>query len=140
MSWQDWTQLIAALVSAIAAGLAAFFAWRAVSQASDLRREDRRVRLGDFVGDFAATLLRVVNGAHEEAETTLPIARARLAAALASAEEPLPASDGLLALDKTSNPEMVQLQAALAADELAGVDPTGPPDAHAEAPDHEADE
>jgi hypothetical protein len=121
MSWQDWTQLIAVLVSAVAAVLATFFAWRAVRQTGDLRHEDRRARLGELVGDFAAALLRVVHGEHED-RAGLPIARARLAATLATTEEALPASRLLVTLDRAADPAVVQLQAAMAADELAGVE------------------
>lgn len=122
MTWQDWLQLVAALVSALAAVGAIIFAWLTVKQAKDLRREDRRARLGELVGDYSADLLRAVHG-KMESNATLPVSRARLAAAVASAKEPLRACEALLGLDKDANPDVVQLQTALAVDELASVDP-----------------
>jgi hypothetical protein len=129
MSWQDWVQLVAVLVSAVAAVAAVWFAWRTVGQTRQLRRDDRRARLGELVGDYAATLLRVVHGSVHESRTVLPVAKARLAAALASAGESLPACDGLLARDGSSAPDVVEMQTALAVNELAGVDPIPTPGA-----------
>lgn len=114
---------VAAVISAIAAAAATFFAWRALQQASEIRREDRRWRLTELVGDYSDTLLRVVNGARHETQTTLPVVRAKLAAAVAAHGESLPATDGLLALEISSAPDVVQFQTALALDELAGVEP-----------------
>jgi hypothetical protein len=127
VSWQDAVQLTATLVSAGTAVVAVVFAYLTIREARRLRREERRSRLGELVGDFSATLLRVINGAAHERQTTLPVARARLAAAIAAAGEPLPACQRLVRLDREATPEEVQLQMAMATDELAGIDPFGPP-------------
>jgi hypothetical protein len=126
ISWQDWVQLVGTIVSAGAAVGAIVFAWLTVREARELRREDRRARLGELVGDFSASLLRVLRGAAHERVAELPVARARLAAAVASVEEPLPACDRLVRLDTEASYEEVQLQTAFAVDELAGVDPAAP--------------
>ena len=128
IGWQDGVLLVGTVVSAGAALGALVFAWLTVRETRALRREDRRARLGEFVGDFATILLRVISGAAQERQTTLPIARARLAAAVASAGEPLPACEALVRLDTDTAPEEVQLQMAMAADELAGNDSLAPPD------------
>lgn len=119
MSWQDWTQL----VSALATVGALVFAWLTVQQARELRREDRLARLGELVGDYAAVLLRLMQGAGHERLTGLPVARARLEATLAATDETLPACTALLALEKTEDATAEQAIAATeaAADELAAL-------------------
>jgi hypothetical protein len=99
MSWQDWTQLVGTIVSSVAAVGALFFAWLTVRQTRDLRREDWLARLGDLVGGYSATLLRIINGEWKEKVTSLPVGRARLEAALAAASEPVPACHALLDID-----------------------------------------
>jgi hypothetical protein len=119
MSWHDWVQLIAAVVAALAAAVAINFAWLTVREARELRREDRRARLGELVGDYSASLLMSMNG-RLESRVKVPVTRARLAAAVASAEEPLPACEALPGLDDSSSPAVVREQTELAVDELAG--------------------
>jgi hypothetical protein len=101
------------VVSAVAAVGAVWFAYQTVQQTRDLRREDRRARIAELAGDFAASLLRVLQGAGHERISTLPVARARLAAAIASAGERLPACEGLLALDDKASYEQVQRDRSL---------------------------
>ena len=115
MSLQDWTQVI----SAVAAAGALVFAWLTVKQARDLRREDRLAHLGELVGDYAAVLLRLMQGAGEERLTGLPVARARLEASLAATDEALPACAALLALEKT---EDATSERAIAATEAAAAE------------------
>src|SRR4051812_7330956 len=113
MSWQDWVLLIGTVISAAAAVGAVVFAWLTVRQARDLRRDDRRARLGELVGDFAALVLQIMQGAYHERGIRLPVARARLAAAVASAGERLPACEALLRINPDDTTlEEVQLQMA----------------------------
>lgn len=116
-------QLVATLVSAVAAVGALVFAWLTVRQTRDLRREDRHARIGELAGDFGGILLRVLNGATHELRGALPVARARLAAAVASSDEPLPACRALVRLDGSAAPDEVELQLAMAVDELVGINP-----------------
>lgn len=127
LSWQDWVQLVGTIVSASAAVGAIVFAWLTVRQARELRREDRRARVGELVGDYAAVFLQVIQGAAHDRQTRLPVAKARLAAAVAAAGEPLPACDNLLKLEPDAALDVVQLQTAMAVDELSGIEPLGRP-------------
>jgi hypothetical protein len=115
VSVQDWTQLI----SVLATVGALLFAWLTVQQARDLRREDRLARLGELVGDYAAVLLRLMQGASDERLTGLPVARARLEATLAVTDETLPACTALLAVEKT---EGASTEQAIAATEAAAAE------------------
>lgn len=119
MTWQEWVQLVGAVVSALAAVGAIVFAGLTVRQTRELRREDRLARLGELVGDYAQPLLRAMQGGPQRA-TEVPIARARLEASLAAAGEPLPACHALLEVDKpgTSIEEVIDATKT-AADELA---------------------
>jgi len=119
MTWQDWTLLIGSVVAAAGAAGATLFALLAVIQTGRLRREDRLARLGELAGEYGAVLLRVINGAAHERVTGLPVARARLEAAVATAGDALPACTALLAVDTSSSPDNAIERIGAATDELA---------------------
>ncbi len=72
----DGLSLAAAVVAAIAAVVAAHFSWRTVGEARGARREERRARVTDLVGELAATRLKLFqSGTPDEHERTTLAAR-----------------------------------------------------------------
>lgn len=110
MSWQDWVQLIAVVVAALAALGALCYAQQTMHESRellresrDLRREDRFSRLADVAGDYGALLAQQPHaGTH--AAMKLPSAAARLRAHITAAGEPLPACAALLSLAQDASP------------------------------------
>lgn len=94
MSWQDWVQLVAAVVAAFAAVGAIVFAWLTVRESSKLRQEDRYARLAEIIGDYGAILARAE--VDDEASDRLLPTLERLRAHVTAANEPLPACQALL--------------------------------------------
>jgi hypothetical protein len=82
--------VVAAVVSALAAVLAARYANHSIRETHALRREDRLARLPELVAEIAEDALTLPAG-HLHANRVYPIKRHRLVAALAALDDPLPA-------------------------------------------------
>lgn len=90
--------VLAAVVSALAAAGALYFAFETVEEAKGSRREDRLARIGDLVGEVGAMTYQIKQG-KAELRNVLPISRMRLLTAIDSSGETLPTCEGLLDTD-----------------------------------------
>jgi hypothetical protein len=111
VSWQDWVQLAAVVVAAVAALFALRYARETVRESGDLlresreqRREERYARLAELAGDYSVLLAHPAGAL--EADATLPPAREQLRAHVTAAGDPLPACEALLALDRSAAPKI----------------------------------
>ena len=117
VSLAEGVSLAAAVVAALAALGALYYAWRTVDEAGATRREERRARVAELVGDFAATRLGVLGGGVSEASRRTLTARLR--AAIAANGGPLPACTRLADLDMSASPDAIEAAMADALAELS---------------------
>jgi hypothetical protein len=95
--------VLGAVVSALAAMGALYFAFETVEQAKGARREDRLARIADLIGEVGALTYQLKQGAHSDLRPALAVARLRLLAALDASGETLPTCEELLDTDYLAN-------------------------------------
>jgi hypothetical protein len=125
-SWQDWVLMAGTLASAAAALGALYFAWRTVTEARALRRDESIQQLAGLVTIYGGTIrLQHDKDAHPGGPplrgVPIPTLRIRLRAAIASAGGRLPACEALVALDQTAAPKKVVVAVDAALDELTAM-------------------
>src|SRR4051812_47443925 len=85
MGWQDWLLVVGAIVSAVAAVGALYFAWRTVGEGRALREEERLARMAELVADLGRMAIEIGSGDYRYA-----IERRRLGTMLTLFEDSLP--------------------------------------------------
>jgi hypothetical protein len=117
--------VIAALVSALAAAGALWFAFETVEETRGLRREDRLARVAELIGELGAMWLRIESGA-DTFRNVYPVAQQRFRAAITTSGEQLPRCVELVEVElpkshdpqQTETPEQVKARIEAALDEL----------------------
>ena len=93
---------IASVVSALAALGALWFARDTVQETRKLRREERLAHLPELIGEVAEAAMEITQGRTIVRETSLPIARVRLQAAINASGEELEACNEFVLSNFTS--------------------------------------
>jgi hypothetical protein len=90
---------VVALISALAAVGAVWFAYKAARETRDLRREDRLYRLLDLAGELSEHKILMMRGHHGEYTWRAEAAAEQLRAGIAATGERLPGCEALMAID-----------------------------------------